>query len=66
MTHFRSREAAKESVMLMQLKSLIRSFDVPTVAQLELAYLNRCRDRADLEYRQRQIELGLFRQGCMA
>lgn len=52
--------------MLMQLKSLIRWFDVPTVAQLELAYLNRCRDRADLEYRQRQIELGLFRQGCMA
>lgn len=52
--------------MLMQLKSFIRSFDVQTVARLELDYLNGCRDLSDLEYRQRQIDLGLFRKGRLS
>ena len=36
----------------------------PSVEQRELAYLNQSVDRVDLEYRQRQIDRGLFRQRC--
>ncbi|HEX9859026.1 MAG TPA: DUF3563 domain-containing protein [Paracoccaceae bacterium] len=49
--------------MLTQLKSLIRSFRVGTLAELEMNYLNESRDRIDLEFRQRQIDQGLFRKG---
>lgn len=34
----------------------------PTMEQRELEYLNQSADRVDLEYRQRQIDRGLFRQ----
>lgn len=34
----------------------------PTTEQREMAYLNQSVDRVDLEYRQRQIDRGLFRQ----
>jgi hypothetical protein len=34
----------------------------PTTEQRELAYLNQSVDRVDLEYRQRQIDRGMFRQ----
>ena len=33
----------------------------PTMEQRELEYLNQSVDRVDLEYRQRQIDRGLFR-----
>jgi len=33
----------------------------PSIADRELAYLNDSTDRVDLEYRQRQIDRGLFR-----
>lgn len=33
----------------------------PTTEERELAYLNASTDRVDLEYRQRQIDRGLFR-----
>jgi hypothetical protein len=33
----------------------------PSIAERELAYLNASSDRVDLEYRQRQIDRGLFR-----
>jgi hypothetical protein len=33
-----------------------------TVEERELAYLNGAADRVDLEYRERQVERGLFRQ----
>jgi len=36
---------------------------VPSVAERELAYLNQCTDRVDLEHRQRQIDRGMFRGG---
>ena len=33
----------------------------PTTEEREMAYLNASVDRVDLEYRQRQIERGMFR-----
>jgi hypothetical protein len=33
----------------------------PSVEDRELAYLNASTDRVDLEYRQRQIDRGMFR-----
>lgn len=33
----------------------------PTIEERELAYLNQSVDRVDLEYRQRQIDRGMFR-----
>lgn len=33
----------------------------PTIEEREMAYLNTSADRVDLEYRQRQIDRGLFR-----
>ena len=36
-------------------------FRVPSTEERELAYLNGSSDRVDLEYRQRQIDRGLFR-----
>jgi hypothetical protein len=47
--------------MLKQLKNFTRALRVPTAAERELAYLNGSVDRIDLEYRQRQIDRGLFR-----
>jgi hypothetical protein len=33
----------------------------PTIEEREMAYLNGSTDRVDLEYRQRQVDRGLFR-----
>lgn len=33
----------------------------PTIEERELAYLNQSLDRVDLEYRQRQVDRGMFR-----
>ena len=35
----------------------------PSTQEREMAYLNGSRDRVDLEYRQREIDRGLFRKG---
>lgn len=47
--------------MLKQIKNFARALRVPTNAEREAAYLNGAIDRIDLEYRQRQIDRGLFR-----
>ncbi|AHK43823.1 MULTISPECIES: DUF3563 family protein [Ensifer] len=49
--------------MLNQLKKITRALRVATQEERELAYLNGSVDRIDLEYRQRQIDRGLFRNG---
>ncbi len=49
--------------MFDQLRKFARAMRIPTVAEREMAYLNGSRDRIDLEYRQRQIDSGLFRKG---
>ncbi|MBD9371627.1 DUF3563 family protein [Rhizobium sp. ARZ01] len=48
--------------MLKQLKNFTRALRLPTSADREVAYLNGAVDRIDLEYRQRQIDRGLFRK----
>ncbi|ASY62173.1 hypothetical protein SJ05684_c07100 [Sinorhizobium sojae CCBAU 05684] len=47
--------------MFKQLKKITRALHIPTVEEREIAYLNGSVDRIDLEYRQRQIDRGLFR-----
>lgn len=47
--------------MLNTIKSILRALRPVSVEERELAYLNESRDRYDLEYRQRQIDKGLFR-----
>ena len=37
----------------------------PTIEERELAYLNQSVDRVDLEYRQRQVDRGMFRSRGM-
>lgn len=49
--------------MFGQLKKFARAVRIPSVADRELAYLNGSYDRIDLEYRQRQIDSGMFRKG---
>lgn len=58
-------EVKKErgDIMFGQLKKFARAIRIPSVAEREMAYLNGSRDRIDLEYRQRQIDSGLFRKG---
>lgn len=41
-------------------KTLLAALHVPTRAERERAYLEEARDLYDLEYRQRQIDRGLF------
>jgi hypothetical protein len=52
----------QEFEMFESVKSFVRSFRIPSVEELELAYLNASISRVDLENRQRQIQGGLFRQ----
>ena len=47
--------------MFKQLKKITNALRVPSVEDRELSYLNGSLDRIDLEYRQRQIDRGLFR-----
>jgi len=47
--------------MFKQLKKITNALRVPSVEDRELNYLNGSLDRIDLEYRQRQIDRGLFR-----
>lgn len=47
--------------MFSHLKRAARALKGPTASDRELAYLNDAADRYDLEYRQREIDRGLFR-----
>lgn len=49
--------------MFEPIRKIARALRAPSVADREAAYLNGSRDRFDLEYRQRQIDQGLFRKG---
>ncbi|WP_248446097.1 DUF3563 family protein [Sinorhizobium meliloti] len=49
--------------MFKQLKKITGALHIPSVEERETAYLNGSVDRIDLEYRQRQIDRGLFRKG---
>ncbi len=48
--------------MFEHVKKLISSFHIPTAAELEREYLNGAANRVDLEFRQRQIDRGMFRR----
>lgn len=47
--------------MFEPIRKFARSLRAPTVQEREMAYLNGSNDRIDLEYRQRQVDRGLFR-----
>ncbi|MCM2291982.1 DUF3563 domain-containing protein [Allorhizobium sp. BGMRC 0089] len=48
--------------MFTPIRKFARAFRVQSVEDRELAYLNAAQDRFDLEYRQREIDRGLFRR----
>ncbi len=48
--------------MFAKLAEVLRALRGPTDRERELAYLSAARDRYDLEYRERQIDRGLFRK----
>lgn len=48
--------------MFKHLKSVARAFGGSAATDREMAYLNSATDRIDLEYRQREIDRGLFRR----
>ncbi len=52
--------------MFTMIKSLISRHSAPTEADRELAYLNASVSLADLERRQREIELGMLRRQSFA
>ncbi len=47
--------------MLRFIEPLLRAFRSPSIDEVELDYLNGAYDRTNLEFRQRQIDRGLFR-----
>ena len=61
--HYLQRREVNERrfTMFKQLKKITNALRAPSVEDRELNYLNGSLDRIDLEYRQRQIDRGLFR-----
>ena len=51
--------------MLGYVSKLRSKLRAPSVEEREIAYLNQSVDRVDLEYRQRQIDRGMFRNRGM-
>ncbi|RUM26450.1 DUF3563 domain-containing protein [Rhizobium vallis] len=47
--------------MFDPLRKIARAFRAPSTQEREMAYLNGSFDRIDLEFRQRQVDRGLFR-----
>jgi len=47
--------------MIQKLKALMGFFHMPSTHEREMRYLNECSDRLDLEFRQRQVDRGMFR-----
>jgi hypothetical protein len=60
-----SREVNEErfTKMFKQIKKLTGALRPLSASEREMSYLNASSDRIDLEYRQRQIDRGLFRNG---
>ena len=58
----RSETMRKTRIMFGPLKKVVRALHVPTAEERELQYLNAAGDRIELEYRQREIDRGRFRQ----
>jgi hypothetical protein len=52
----------REKQMFGSVRKMARALRGPTIEERELAYLNDSIDRVELEYRQRQVERGLFRK----
>jgi hypothetical protein len=50
------------NTMFSQFKNVARALRGTPAADREMAYLNEATDRFDLEYRQREIDRGLFRR----
>jgi hypothetical protein len=50
-----------DSAMFEQVKKFVRAFHLPSVEELEREYLNGAANRVDLEFRQRQVDRGMFR-----
>lgn len=55
------RSERKEKIMFGYFTKIASKLKVPSVQDREMAYLNGSVDRVDLEYRQRQIDRGMFR-----
>lgn len=47
--------------MFGYVSKIARTLRAPSIEEREMDYLNQSVDRVDLEYRQRQIDRGLFR-----
>lgn len=47
--------------MFEQVKQFFRAFHIPSREEMERDYLNGAVNRVDLEFRQRQVDSGLFR-----
>ncbi|MBS1182522.1 MAG: hypothetical protein H6Q99_2402 [Proteobacteria bacterium] len=47
--------------MFTQLRKAARALRPATASEREIAYLNDATDRIDLEYRQRAVDRGMFR-----
>lgn len=62
LTYLQRREVnEKRFTMFKQLKKITGALRAPSVEEREMNYLNGSLDRIDLEYRQRQVDRGLFR-----
>lgn len=48
--------------MFERVKNFFQVFHIPSATELERDYLNGAANRVDLEFRQRQIERGMFRR----
>jgi dihydrofolate reductase len=53
----------EDRTMFTPIRKLARALRVPSAAEREMMYLNGARDLVDLEYRQREIDRGVFRRG---
>ncbi len=48
--------------MLARITSALRSFNLPSIAEVERDYLNASVSRVDLERRMREVDGGMFRR----
>jgi hypothetical protein len=55
-------EQEKGNTMFGYVSKIASKLRAPSIEERETAYLNQSVDRVDLEYRQRQIDRGMFRQ----
>lgn len=55
------RNDLRKRKMFKPLRKIANALRVPTSTEREMAYLNGARDMVDLEFRQREIERGMFR-----